>query len=176
MPVVRSRGGREFVIRPIRADDGDRLRAAYDSLSPRSQYRRFHVAKPHLSASETRYLVDVDGTNHYALVATPLDRPDWIAAVARFVRLPEDPHTAEIAVVVGDPFQGEGLATHVLEALGEKALARGITRFRATVLTENIPAHRMLRRMSRGHASERRLGPVVEIEVDLARAQAAPLR
>lgn len=174
---MRTAAGHEILIRPIRPDDDGRLNAAYDRLSPLSQYRRFHAAKPHLSESETRYLVDVDGIDHFALVAIAADDPGEIAGVARFVRLPEDARSAEIAVTVGDPYQRQGLASAMLERLADAALARGIRRFRATMLSENVPAQRMVRRLSRGHGTERGLGAIKEIEVDLAaRARHAPLR
>jgi RimJ/RimL family protein N-acetyltransferase len=168
MDHVRLHTGREVIIREIRPEDQAGLRAAYDRLSPQSQYRRFLAPKPHLSEAETRYLVQIDGSDHYALVATPAERPDYILGVARFVRLPEDPGAAEMAVVVGDEFQGEGLASAVLERLAEAARARGVARFRATMLAENVPAHRMVRRLARGVARERHIGYTLEIELDLA--------
>lgn len=167
MDFVRLHSGREVVIRAIRPGDEQALQAAYDRLSPQSQYRRFLAPKPHLSSSETRYLVQIDGTDHYALVATPPGRPDLILAVARFVRLPEDRDAAEMAVVVGDSYQGEGLASAVLERLAAAARARGIRRFRATMLVDNQPAHQLVRRLARGPARERRRGSTLEIELEL---------
>ena len=168
MDVVRLRSGREVSIRPIRPDDGARLKAAYDRLSPRSKYQRFLVAKPYLTDADTRYLVQIDGFDHVAVIATPANDPDFILGVARFVRLPEDPLAAEFAVVVGDPFQQEGLATELLERLAQAAAERGIARFRATMLADNAAAHRLVRGLSGGRTRERHSGPVDEIEVDLA--------
>lgn len=167
MALVKLPSGRKVMIRPIRPDDGNALRKAYDHLSEETKYRRFLAPKPHLGPADIRYLVEVDSSDHYALVATPADRDDWILGVARFVRLPGDPRRAEIAVVVGDPFQGEGLATELLKRLGEAASERGITSFNATMLTHNEPAHRMVRRFAGPRAHERHLGPTVEIEAPL---------
>ena len=157
-------------IRPIRPDDGPELQAAYDRLSPRSQYHRFLAPKPHLSNRETRYLVDVDGHNHAALVATPVDDDRAIVGVARFVRLPDDPQAAEFAIVVGDEWHGQGVATALMARLAEVARAHGITRFRATMLAENGPAHRMVRRIPGRVVRERHAGIVDELEVELAAA------
>ena len=55
-------------IRPIRPDDRPRLAAAVLRLSDESRRRRFLTAKPGLSAAELRYLTDVDGVGHLALV------------------------------------------------------------------------------------------------------------
>ncbi len=165
--------GREVEIRPIRADDGERLRASHARLSPQSRYRRFLGAKPALSEADTRYLVEIDGSDHFALVATAagaegLDEPGGaIVAVARFVRLPDDPETAEFAIVVGDSYQRQGLATELLRRLAEAALARGVHRFRATMLTDNVAIYRLLTRLAAGEIEEQRLGPVTEVAVQL---------
>lgn len=168
MNVVRLPSGREVSIRPIRPADAAELQAAYDRLSPRSQYQRFLAPKPHLTRSETRYLVDVDGHNHAALVATPVDDDRRILAVARFVRLPEAPHTAELAIVVGDEWHGLGLASALVARLAEVGRRQGITHFRATMLAENGPAHRMVRRIPGRVVRQHHAGIVDELEVELA--------
>jgi acetyltransferase len=155
------------VIRQIRPDDGPRLRTGYRALSPESQYQRFLALKPALTDSEVRYLVDVDGVNHYALVATTTSSPDWIIGVARFVRAADDPEAAEFALVIGDPYQGEGLGSELLERLADAAIERGISRFRATALADNVAVHKLVRRLAGRLAHERHFGPVDEIEVDL---------
>ncbi|MBV8956114.1 MAG: N-acetyltransferase [Solirubrobacterales bacterium] len=168
MEIVELRSGRMVHIRPIRADDGARLNEAYERLSPESKYRRFLGVKPRLTSSDTRYLVQVDGRDHVALVATPLDDPESIIAVARFIRSEQDSRAAEWAIVVGDPYQQEGLATALLERLARAAAERGITRFKATMLADNGPAHRLVRSLAPGATRERHLGTVDEIEVELA--------
>jgi RimJ/RimL family protein N-acetyltransferase len=160
--------GRVVLIRPITAEDGPALSAAYDRLSPESKYRRFLAPKPHLTSSDTRYLVQIDGRDHVALIATPAEEPNYILGVGRFVRLPEEPEQAELAVVVGDPYQQEGLATALLERLTIAATERGITSFKATMLAGNEAAHRLIRSASGRVASERHLGPVDELEIELA--------
>ncbi len=165
MESVTLPSGRQVFIRPIAPDDGPRLEAAYDQLSPQTKYRRFLTVKPRLTQGDLRFLTGVDGTDHVALVATPSDHPDRIIAVARFVRLVDDPNVAELAIVVGDPYQGQGLGTELLTRLGERALAAGIERFHATMLADNIPIHRMLRH---GSFRERHLGTIDEVEVELA--------
>lgn len=168
MELIRLKSGREVLIRHIRPEDGECLQLAYDHLSPESRYRRFLAAKPHLSASEVRYLVNADGHTHVALIATRPDDAGSILGVGRYVRLPEDPEAAEFAIVVGDPFQGEGLGTELLERLADVAVAHGVTRFHATMLAENEPAHRLLHRLGKRQARLRRVGHLDEYEIDLA--------
>lgn len=168
METVKLRSGREVIIRQIRPGDGPWLKAGYRALSPESQYRRFLGSKPRLTDTDVRYLTDVDGHDHFALVATTARAPDWIIAVARFVRSSEDPQAAEFAIVVGDPYQGEGLGTELLERLASAATARGVHRFRATVLAENMAIHKLTRRVAGRLPRQRHLGTVDEVEVELA--------
>lgn len=154
-----------MTIRPIRPDDDDRLRASHARLSPQSRYRRFMTAKPQLSSTDARYLVDVDGESHFALVATVEDEQgESIAGVARFIRLPEQPDIAEFAVVVGDRFQRQGLARELLERLAAAAADRGIESFRATMLADNTAIHHLIEDFAGGEIRHRRDGTTCEAE------------
>jgi RimJ/RimL family protein N-acetyltransferase len=168
MEYVRLKSGREVAIRAIRHDDGARLEASHALLSPDTRYRRFLAAKPRLTPGELRYLTHVDGRDHVALIATPADDPERIIGVGRFIRAPADRTTAEFAIVIGDAYQGDGLATQMLEMLASEATERGIMRFTATVLADNEPVRRLLRGLTGQFAHQARNGPVEELTVELA--------
>jgi RimJ/RimL family protein N-acetyltransferase len=162
--------GRVVIIRPIRADDVERLQAAHGRLSPLSRYRRFMTAKPYLSSADAAYLSVIDGSDHYALVATFAGSPDAeeaIIAVARFVRLPEEPDTAEFAIVVGDDWQGEGLGAELMGRLVDAAVTRGVSRFEATMLSDNVAIQRLAERCAAGPLRRRRRGSTFEVRFDL---------
>jgi GNAT superfamily N-acetyltransferase len=129
-------------LRPIRPDDKKGLAAGYAHLSERSRLRRFLGPKPRLTASDLRYLTEVDGVNHYAVVAM---WGKYIVGVARWVRLVENPEEAEVAVVVGDPLQGMGLGKILARDLADSARARGISRVRASIMSDNPPAMALMR-------------------------------
>ena len=160
--------GSRVQIRPIAADDKDKLARGLRQLSDASIRKRFLAAKPRFTGAELRYLTEVDGFNHIALVAVLADDPDQLVAVARCVRLPDRPATAEMAIVVGDPWQGQGLGRALATVLADAALAVGIRRFAATMLGDNEPARRLMRtfasRLQEGHV----YGGVREVLVDLA--------
>src|SRR5436190_22936401 len=105
---VSLRDGTAVEVRPIRAEDKAMLAAGWSRLSRESQQRRFLTAKPRLTSGDLRYLTEIDGHEHVALVAVLADRPSHVVGVGRFVRLREDPDAAEFAIVVGDPYQGQG--------------------------------------------------------------------
>lgn len=156
-------------IRAIRADDGERLRASHARLSPESRYRRFLGAKPILSESDARYLVQVDGRDHFALVATTVAGPEpgAIVAVTRFVRLPDEPGIAEFAIVVADAHQRQGLASALMRRLAAAAVEREVNRFRATMLADNLAIQRMLEHLAVGRVDMLRSGNVTEVEITL---------
>jgi GNAT superfamily N-acetyltransferase len=155
-------------IRPIEPDDKERLVNGLRRLSEASIRKRFLAAKPRFSRAELRYLTEVDGINHLALVAVLESDPDQLVAVARCVRLPDRPGTAEMAIVVGDPWQGQGLGRALAVALADEALAVGIRRFAATMLADNQPALRLMRTFARRLEEGQVSGGVREVLVDLA--------
>ncbi|HEX2085279.1 MAG TPA: GNAT family N-acetyltransferase [Solirubrobacteraceae bacterium] len=140
--------GEEVAFRHIRPDDKDRLAAALEGLSPESQRKRFLTPKPSFTASELRYLTEIDGFDHVAVLAVLADDPDAIVGVGRFVRLRDLPDTAEVAVVVGDRYQGQGLGRELGRRLADEARQRSVRRFTATLLGDNVAAHRLFHSIS----------------------------
>ena len=142
------RTGEGIVFRYIRPDDKGRLAAALARLSPESQRRRFLMPKPRFSSSELRYLTEIDGFDHVAILAVLADDPESIVGVGRFVRLRDQPDTAEVAIVVGDRFQGQGLGRELGRRLADEARMRCVKRFTATLLGENAAAQRLFASIS----------------------------
>jgi RimJ/RimL family protein N-acetyltransferase len=156
----------------MRGDDHGRLRESHERLSSETRYRRFLAVKPHLTSADVRYLVDIDGCDHFALVATLPDGdathpPESIVGVARFIRFPDNREAAEVAIVINDAFQGRGMGTELVARLAEAAVARGVRRFRATALADNIAIHRLFESLAAGPVERRRLGEISEIEFPL---------
>ena len=70
---VHLKDGTRVVLRPIRASDSQLLLEGFERLSPQSRYTRFLAPKKKLTDKELRYRTEVDGIDHFALVA--LRRP-----------------------------------------------------------------------------------------------------
>ena len=56
-------------LRDIRSNDKIALVRFHEHLSDDTRYRRYHAAKGELTTSDLRYLTEVDGRHHVALVA-----------------------------------------------------------------------------------------------------------
>ena len=134
-------------IRPIRPEDRTLIANAVCYTSERTYQLRFHGPRPAFSPRQLAYLTDIDGDNHFALIATERDRPDRLVAVARFVRYDKRPTEAEFAITVHDPYQGQGIARRLLELLVEAARERGITALHALIQSDNAPMLRLLHRV-----------------------------
>ena len=159
--------GTKVRIRPVEPADKPRLEVALGRLSPESVRRRFLAAKPSLSAAELRYLTEVDGSQHIALVAVLDGHPDEIAGVARCIRTEPGGTTAEFAIVVGDELHGRGLGTALGTALAARACAAGISRFEATTLAENAAVLHLIEGLAARSAQHVRPGGVREIVAEL---------
>jgi GNAT superfamily N-acetyltransferase len=64
--------------------------------------------------------------------------------VARFIRLADQPDTAEMAVAVIDDLQGRGLGRLLVQVLCGVARDRGVRRFRALVLPDNLAMQELI--------------------------------
>jgi GNAT superfamily N-acetyltransferase len=161
--------GALILIRPIRSDDKRFLEDGLRHLSPESVHRRFLSPKRSFSRAELRYLTEVDGRDHVALVAEyPGEPVRRLIAVGRFVRLSEDPEAAEVAITVSDDWQRRGVGSLFAERLAEEARRLGIRRFTATMASDNVAGHKLMQRLTE-HLEERHTGSgVSELVLDLA--------
>ena len=146
--IVRLDSGVEVIVRPIRPDDKQLLADGVRHLSETSLYQRFLGAKRELTERELRYLTEIDFRDHVAFVAVRPEAPDVLVGAGRWVRSPRDPEVAEIAFVVSDELQRQGLGTALGEALADAARERGVRRFVATMLPHNLGAHRLFARVA----------------------------
>jgi len=138
------RDGTRLTARPIEAGDKAALSAFFERLSPESRRRRFLAPKPKLTARDLAFLTEVDRDRHVALVA--LDRDGAIVAVARYAAWPDRPGHSEIAFAVADDWHGRGLASALVDLLVSHARGAGVAALTASTLSENAPAHALLRR------------------------------
>jgi RimJ/RimL family protein N-acetyltransferase len=148
------RDGSEVVMRQIEPDDLDKLREIWGGLSADSRRRRFLVSSSvaDVTDAELQYLVDVDHRRHEAIIA--LDQRGHGLGVARYVRIPGDRESAEVAVVVVDAWHNRGLGTALLDRLTDSARENGIKRYTAIVSEDNDVVLRALERAGAERTNE----------------------
>jgi GNAT superfamily N-acetyltransferase len=130
----------ESHLRDIRPEDKQALVRFHERLSPESRYRRYHAAKNELTAGDLRYLTEVDGHRHVAVVAEGADGE--FAGVARSVAIDEAGRSAELAIVVRDDIQAAGVGAQLVAELQRRAAREGFGHLVAEVQADN---HRALR-------------------------------
>ena len=134
--VFPAQDGSRLILRQITPSDASLLASAYERLSDESRRRRFVVAPAHLAPEDLIYLTDVDGRRHDALVAID-EATGELVGEARYVREPGRRDTAEVAVMVVDDRQGQGIGTALLMELTRRARLQGLRRYKALVAADN---------------------------------------
>jgi GNAT superfamily N-acetyltransferase len=122
-----------ITLAPLRDGDVQTVRAVVERLGARSRHRRF--GKLELRPSDLAFLARV-GSGRHVLVARAGQQP---VALAHLVRH-DDPSSAEVAVAIGDEWQGSGIGTALARRLAADAAAAGISRLHALIGGENRAA------------------------------------
>ena len=130
------RGGQEVVIRAAHADDTERIVEAFKKLEANSIYMRFFSPKKEITAAELQRFRDTDFDTCVRLLCTIIRNGREIAiASGLYVRVAED--AAEVAFIVEEDYQRQGISKCLLTHLGKIARAKGIKKFTAEVLPHN---------------------------------------
>jgi GNAT superfamily N-acetyltransferase len=130
--LVKLRDGSSMTLRAVGPDDEAPLRAFLTGLCANSLRLRFFTGGANIA-----------GAAHWA-AGTPADRYGLLAhdetgvLVAHAVYVKLDQARAEVAVEVADHLHDRGLGTILMQRIGAVAEERGITRFVAEVLPENL--------------------------------------
>jgi len=130
------RDNRPITIRALRPDDRAEMLAAIGHTSMQSLQRRFFVPKKGFSEKEMAYFLNIDFDNHVALIAEiNEDGHQVIAGSGRYILV--RPGQAEIAFLVVDAYQGQGIGTILMRHLALLAREAGLKELIAEVLPEN---------------------------------------
>lgn len=130
--------GRPFFIRAVREWDRAPLLDLFQRSSQQSRYFRYFETKNTLSDKELDYYTRLDFEHHAALAAEAPDE-EGVIAVGRYIEVQPaaDPRRAEVAFLVRDDYQGQGVATQLLKHLIRIARVNNIVQFEAEMLPSN---------------------------------------
>ncbi|GAB3374616.1 GNAT family N-acetyltransferase [Lysobacter rhizosphaerae] len=129
-----------MLIRPIRPEDGEPLRAGFALLEPDEIRQRFLHAMKELSPEAAERLTHVNPRTEFALVvAEPLPPGEaLIGAVAR-VSMDQNGRDAEFAILVSRYIKHMGLGRYLMTRLVKWAKGKKLTRLYGDVLENNAP-------------------------------------
>ena len=137
-----STGVETVALRPLEYGDRAPLLEIFAGLSDRSRWQRFLTPKTRLTETDLRQLTAVDDHDHVALLAvTATD--DCPVGIARFIRDPRHPDSADVAVAVVDAWQSRGIGTMLTDALARRAVEVGVRRFTLMMASDNRAARRL---------------------------------
>lgn len=144
-PIIRAtrarlRDGSPVIVRPVRKEDARYADAFFRWLSEETKYLRFMYPVKELTPEILAGALAQDGLKRVALVVEPAQPaaadPTPAVAIGRYAPT-EDPAACEVAITVGDPWQGRGVGRAVLARLIALAARGGYSVMAATALTTN---------------------------------------
>lgn len=138
------RSGEQALLRPIKPEDENRIVDFHTDVSDRSVYLRylqFLKFEERISHERLARVCFNDYSRELALVVVHNDK---ILGVGRLQRNPLRMEEAEVAFLVRDSAQGQGIGKALVSHLIEAARAEGLTRLTAELLSDNTPMRTLL--------------------------------
>lgn len=137
----RLKNGTLVTIRAVRPDDKEKINTAFKNLEPETVYTRYFRYKSHLTDADLQWATELDFENDVALVVTiQEDGKEIVIGGSRYSLLraaPDAPPSAEIAFTVEEDYQGQGIASRLLQHMIHIAREKGVGALEAEVLSRN---------------------------------------
>lgn len=148
------KNGTSVLVREVTQEDRHLLEIGFAHLSDQSKYFRFLGHRKNLTSPELTKFTALNGPDHVAVGAMVVGEPSpEPVAIARYFRLSDESHVAEIAITVVDSYQRQGLGNLLIGVLAKFAEMAGITTFSALVHGENRAMLGLLRHLGGTEAS-----------------------
>jgi acetyltransferase len=139
--------GESLLVRPVRHDDDDLEEAFVRGLSLESRYQRMLSGGTRVTPEWIDSMTHIDYQRHMAFAVTmTLDGAEQFVGVGRYV-VDASTSNADVALVLADAWQGQGLGRRLLETLLEHAASAGIRQAVGVVLATNVAMLRLARSM-----------------------------
>ncbi|MCK4266741.1 MAG: GNAT family N-acetyltransferase, partial [Thermoplasmata archaeon] len=139
--------GRNVILRPIKPEDESMWLEMFKKFSEGSvRYRFFQSIKNTPHEVRVRYC-NIDYDREIAIVAELTEEGDRkILGVVRVILEP-DRKTGEIAMIVADPWQGQGLGSKMTDYVIEICKDKKMETIYGIIMVDNKPAINLLRKM-----------------------------
>ena len=168
--LFRSTRGHLIATRPISPSDAGRIADLLAGLSAQSLFLRYCMPMPRMAPEMvTREAARLGqrSTQQFTVVAlAEVGGLEQVIAVAELAGDPGSTAVAEIALVVADAYQRQGIGSALCAYLLAAARRQGLAALRAMALAENVAVRRMIARSGAPYTAATRQG-VTTIQIDL---------
>jgi len=150
-----TKSGFALFLRPVRMNDEPLLKEFFYHLSTDCMYSRFISSRADMPHERLQKFVAINYDREVVILATiEQDGKEEVVGMGQYI-IDEKSHTAEVAFVTLDTYQGKGIGLELLTYLTFLAKKQGLLGFAATVLQENRPMLHLFESM--GFEIEKRL-------------------
>lgn len=140
-----------FRFRPISTDDDEMMIRMYSTFSKETIFHRFFTSYI-MPPSRVRRFTNIDYKYKMAFAAEEeIDGERRFAGIARYAADRCEEGTAEMAIVIGDPWQGKGIGTALLNHLFDTAEAEGFRLLYGLVHFDNAAVPRIFEKLKQPH-------------------------
>jgi acetyltransferase len=142
----------DVTIRPVRPEDEPLLVKFHETLSDRTVYLRYFSSlslRRRISHERLLRICFGDYDREIVMVAEhsdPITKECRVVAVGRMNRLRNQNH-AEVAVLVSDPYQNQGLGTEVLRRVVKIAKEEQVIQVSAEMMPDNVAMQMIVKRL-----------------------------
>lgn len=157
-PLLTTHSGRSFRLRQAQPSDLPLLRELASLLSSDTRRLRWFIPlPPELIAQQWRQQL-LSEPSQLLVVAETRAIPPQLIAVAQLALSATQPASAEIAIVVRDDYQRDGVGHSLCQFIAPLAQARGLRRLTATMLSDNRAIIPLLRSLGASYRTASRDG------------------
>lgn len=130
--------GRDILIRPIRPEDAEPLRAGFDLLQPDEVRQRFLYTLKHLTPEMAERFTRLNPKNEFALVAAePLPPGEALVGAVARITIDESGNEAEFAILVSHFVADMGLGRYLMTRLVKWARGKKVQRIHGDIFVSN---------------------------------------
>jgi len=142
-----TKAGVKIFLRPVRLRDEHLLKDFFYALSSDCMYHRFISTRTSMPHEQLQKFVVIDYTREMVILAIIAENGnEMIVGMGQYF-IDEETHTAEVAFVVRDDHQGQGIGAELIRYLTLLAKKSGLHGFVAEVLMDNKPMLQLFQQM-----------------------------
>jgi acyl-CoA hydrolase/GNAT superfamily N-acetyltransferase len=143
----KTKKGITVFLRPVKISDEPLVKDFFYSLSDKSLYKRFLSVRKDMPHERLQEFVIIDYTKDIMILAVMVKgKKEKILGIGQYF-VDEKTHSAEVALVTRDDYQGKGIGSELLSYLTYLAKKQGLLGFTAEVLIENDPMLHLFNKM-----------------------------